>query len=70
MTEANTPYGDTSWVADYDGLSAEQAIALAEQQERPYRVIAPGSVITLEMRRNRLNIHVDERGTVTRFTAG
>lgn len=36
----------------------------------PVRVLAPGSVMTMDLRHDRLNIEHDKRGTITRVYCG
>jgi len=38
--------------------------------ERPHRIIAPNSAVTLDHRPDRLNVDLDEAGRITRFWCG
>jgi hypothetical protein len=61
---------DASWLDDYRDLSAEDAETLARSQQRAFRVIRPRTLITLEHNIQRLNIFLDDDGSLTGFTAG
>ncbi|MFF0742471.1 I78 family peptidase inhibitor [Streptomyces sp. NPDC004111] len=37
---------------------------------KPYRIITPGSFVTQEYNPDRLNVHVDDSGTITRVDFG
>jgi hypothetical protein len=37
---------------------------------KPYRILTPGSFTTMEYVEDRLNLHVDEQGTITRVHFG
>ncbi len=48
----------------------------AEMQERlketgrPYRILPPGSMATMDYSPNRINVHTDENGTITAVRCG
>jgi len=60
----------TSWLREYEGLGLQDAKARAEAEGRTFRVIAPHSGVTLDYRLDRLNLHVDDDGSLTRMSAG
>jgi hypothetical protein len=60
---------DTTWLDDYGPLSAEEAIALAHQQERSFRVIRPDDLITADFNPQRLNVMLGDDGSLIGFTA-
>jgi hypothetical protein len=64
------PWMDTTWLDDYQGLSADQAIELAQRQKRMYRVIRPDDPITTDLSKQRLNIVLREDGSLIGFRAG
>lgn len=41
-----------------------------ESHSRDVRVIEPGQAVTMDYRGDRLNLHVNERGAITRITCG
>lgn len=41
-----------------------------ESRSRDVRVIEPGQAVTMDYRHDRLNLHVNERGAITRLTCG
>lgn len=63
------PPVDPLAVAPFLGLPLEDAIALAERDGRPWRVIIPGYFYTLEYIDNRVNFRVTN-GIVTDATRG
>lgn len=63
------PPVDPLAVAQFLGLPLEDAIALAERDGRPWRVIIPGYFYTLEYIDNRVNFRVTN-GIVTDVTRG
>ena len=67
---AELPGISREWVARYVDLSVKDAVALAESEGRPVRVLGPGMVTTADLRTNRLNIFLDERGNTKRIYAG
>jgi hypothetical protein len=63
------PWLDTSWLDEYRGLFAEESMALAQQQQRPFRVIRPDSAITADLNKQRLNIILGDDDSLIRFEA-
>lgn len=63
------PPVDPLAVSQFIGLPLDDAIALAESDGRPWRVIIPGYFYTLEYIDNRVNFHVTN-GIVTNATRG
>lgn len=63
------PPADPLAIAQFLGLPLEEAIALARQEGRPWRVILPGYFYTLEYLENRVNFRVTN-GIVTDVTRG
>ena len=61
---------DRDWLAAYRGLSPEQVRRRARDEGRPLRVLHPGSVVTMDFRPDRLNLHLDEHGEPLDVTAG
>ena len=60
---------DANWLDDYGGLSAEDAETLARRQQRAVRVIRPRTLRTMEHDSQRLNIFLDDDGSLIGFTA-
>jgi hypothetical protein len=63
------PWIDTTWLDEYQRLSADQAIELAQRQERLYRVIRPNDPITADLNKQRLNVMLSDDGSLIGFTA-
>ena len=61
---------EQDWLGAYRGLAWPQAEARARAEGRPVRVLRPGSVVTLDFRPDRLNIHLDEHDELRDLTAG
>jgi hypothetical protein len=61
---------DTSWLDEYERLSADEAIALAQRQERLFRVIRPDDPTTADLNKQRLNIALRDDGSLAGFRAG
>lgn len=61
---------DDSWLQDFVGLPLAAAVAKAESEGRAVRVLRPGSVVTLDFRPDRLNLHLDAAGGLREATAG
>jgi hypothetical protein len=61
---------DPPWLAAYRGLSWERARDRAVAEGRPVRVLRPGSVVTMDHRPDRLNLHLDAAGALRAATAG
>jgi hypothetical protein len=60
---------DTSWLDDYQDLSAEDAEKLARSQQRAFRVIRPRTLHTADRNIQRLNILLDDDGSLICFKA-
>jgi peptidase inhibitor I78 family protein len=58
------------WLARYEGLSVEDAVALAGEESRPVRVLRPDDAMTMEWRPDRVNVFLDEEGAVRRVSRG
>lgn len=52
------------------GTSALAAEALEQSGARTLRWIQPGTMVTMDFRRDRLNIHLDDRNMVTKVNCG
>lgn len=52
------------------GTSALAAQALERSGAGTLRWIQPGTMVTMDFRRDRLNIHLDDRNVVTKVTCG
>lgn len=63
------PPADPLAVSQFIGLPLDDAIALAQRQGRPWRVLIPGYFYTLEYIDNRVNFRVTN-GIVTNATRG
>jgi hypothetical protein len=61
---------DTTWLDEYQGLSADQAIELAQRQERLYRVLRPDDPTTADLCKQRLNILLRDDGSLIGVRAG
>lgn|GEM_PF-3439506 len=64
------PDPGAGWLAAYEGLPLADAVALAETDGRPVRVLRPGGAFTAEYRSGRLNILVDDDGAVVALSTG
>ncbi|MGF7153187.1 I78 family peptidase inhibitor [Novosphingobium gossypii] len=56
--------------ADYIGKKATDdviAAIRARHGDEPMRVLKPGTAVTMDYRAERLNVSVDDAGTITRF---
>jgi hypothetical protein len=60
---------DASWLDDYRDLSAEGAEILARSQQRAFRVIRPRTLRTMDRNIQRLNIFLDDDGSLIGFKA-
>jgi hypothetical protein len=60
---------DASWLDEYQRLSAEEAETLARNQQRAFQVIRPRTLRTMERDSQRLNIFLDDDGSLIGFTA-
>ena len=56
--------------SEWVGQSASQAEASAKATGRAYRMIAPGTPVTMDYRADRINIELNDAGTVTKVTCG
>ncbi|WP_158617225.1 I78 family peptidase inhibitor [Falsigemmobacter faecalis] len=62
---------DDCGAAGYGGLVGTPLSRFNPAQVKsPVRVLAPGSVMTMDFRSERLNIEHNERGTITRIYCG
>ena len=61
---------ERAWLAGYRGLSWPAAVERARAEGRPVRVLRPGSVVTMDFRPDRLNLHLDEHDELVSLTAG
>lgn len=52
------------------GTSALAAEALRQSGASTMRWIQPGTMVTMDFRRDRLNIHLDDRNVVTKVNCG
>lgn len=68
MTEDLPP--GVEWIDDYAGLGVDEALALAETQGRPVRVLHPGDAMTMDWRPDRLNLYLDDAGALADVRAG
>jgi hypothetical protein len=71
--------GDTGYTCNAESLAelvgqpatAELGTAALDRSgSRSLRWIQPGTAVTMDYRQDRLNIHLDERNAVTKFTCG
>lgn len=60
----------TAWLAEYEGLSVNQAIAKAKAEGRTYRVVWPSDAITADLQFLRLNLELDAEGNLASISAG
>lgn len=58
MTATGGDPRDSDPARSYLGLTADQARELARRDHRPIRVLAPGSIVTMEYVENRINVTV------------
>ncbi|MDO9381019.1 MAG: I78 family peptidase inhibitor [Nocardioidaceae bacterium] len=70
MTDAPTPDPQTAWFADYADLGTDDALARAESDGRPVRVLPPGTMMTMDWRPDRLNVHLDDAGALDHLAPG
>lgn len=57
--------------AEVEGLVGENLAAVTmPTREGPVRVIKPGQMVTMDYKPSRLNIDVDDAGTITRVWCG
>jgi hypothetical protein len=61
---------DTDWVTAYDGLPLQEVLDRAETEGRPTRVLRPGDAMTMDYRPDRLNIYLDDDGSLVEVRAG
>lgn len=64
---------DDKAAASFIGRSADAATVSGAKQAagaRGVRVIRPGMAVTMDHRPGRLNLHLDDRGRITRITCG
>ena len=64
----------TTWAADHgaalEGESPDTAAARVRDAGLTPRILAPGAVVTLEHRPDRITLQTDERGVVTAVRPG
>lgn len=56
--------------AEYVGLAGPEAEALASARGWRTRLLPPGAMMTMDYRPDRLNLYLDDAGTVTRAHPG
>jgi hypothetical protein len=59
-----------AWIERYRLLSMEAALALAQQEGRPVRVIGPRDGVRADLIPQRLNIRIDDDGAMIEMSAG
>ena len=69
-TESVWDHFDSTWLADFAGLSLTAALEKAEAEGRPVRVLHPWSDMTLDFRPDRLNLRLDAAGDLDEMSAG
>jgi hypothetical protein len=78
-TEETPVHGDTGYTCNAEGLAdligrpataGLGAAALERSGSRSLRWIQPGTAVTMDYRLDRLNIHLDGKNVVTKFTCG
>ncbi|MBI2234601.1 MAG: hypothetical protein HYU57_06405 [Micavibrio aeruginosavorus] len=52
------------------GLQTDAALEQVRPLDRPYRVLPPNAMATMDFSAERINLHVDENGVVTGVTCG
>lgn len=52
------------------GLRTDAALEQVRPLDRPYRVLGPNAMATMDFNADRINLHVDENGVVTDVTCG
>lgn len=55
---------------DYQSLIGQQLAAVTYPQDVKTRIISPESVVTMDYRLDRMNIHTNEEGVITRVVCG
>lgn len=71
VDDANPARADTCGAAALAGFIGGPASALEGQTgTHPLRVIAPGTMVTMDMIPGRVNAHTDAEGIVLRITCG
>ena len=70
VAESVWDHFDNTWLEDFAGLSLEAAVAKAEVEGRPVRVLRRGSEVTLDFRPERLNLRLDAAGELQETSAG
>jgi hypothetical protein len=58
------------WIADYHGLTRQQAVQRARREGRPVRVLEPDSLQRANGVPSRLNLHLGPDGRLVRVSAG
>ncbi|GGY41950.1 I78 family peptidase inhibitor [Parvularcula lutaonensis] len=65
------PTGEMSCPAkDYQGFVGKNLAAVIYPADLKVRIIEPGMMVTMEYIADRMNIHVDEDGTITKIVCG
>jgi hypothetical protein len=64
------PAVGTDWLTRYQGLTVDEAKALALLESRMLRVIRPDDAWTLDLRPQRLNIFLTASGDIEQISAG
>lgn len=52
------------------GLQTDAALEQVRPLDRPYRVLGPNAMATMDFSAERINLHVDDNGVVTGVTCG
>ncbi len=55
---------------DWLGKSASEAETAAKATGRPYRILPPGSAMTMDYRADRINVELDSKDVVTKVSCG
>ncbi|MEO1014985.1 MAG: I78 family peptidase inhibitor [Pseudomonadota bacterium] len=61
---------DACGASRYESLIGTNIAAVTLPEGRKVRVLKPGAIATMDYSPNRLNIHVDEDGVITRVRCG
>ena len=56
--------------SDWVGKSSAEAESRAKATGRPYRILPPGSAMTMDFRADRINVELNDSGTVTKVSCG
>ncbi|WP_432541532.1 I78 family peptidase inhibitor [Kineococcus sp. SYSU DK002] len=55
---------------EFEGLPWPEAVATARARGRAVRVLRPGEAVTLDLRPDRLNVHLDGDDRLDHLSAG